>query len=879
MTIERWQRVKELFAVALETQPSERSAFLDQACADDASLRSELEGLLAAHEEAGTRFLNDPDTTSEVGAGSSGTASTRIGCRIGAYQLVEEIGVGGMGEIYRAIRADDQYRKQVAVKLVRAGEDSMFVIDRFRKERQVLASLDHPNIARLLDGGTTEDGVPYFVMELIEGQPIDEYCDNHRLPITARLILFLQVCSAVQYAHQRLIIHRDLKPSNILVTSDEVPKLLDFGIAKILDPAAASGSAEPTISLFRLLTPRYASPEQIKGEAITTASDVYSLGVVLYELLTGHRPYRIGAGAPHKIAQAVCEFEPERLSTALWRTERCEMTGSLSHITPASVSAVRDGSPDKLCKRLRGDLDNIVLMALRKEPQRRYASVDQFATDIRRHLENLPVSASKGTLQYRTSKFIMRHKAGAAATAIVAITLPVGMVITVHEARIARAERIRAERRLDDIRGLANTLLFDVHDAIQDLPGTTPARKVLVEKSLKYLDGVMTETGSNASVKREVATAYEKMGDVQGNPDVANLGDTAGALQSYRKALTIRQWLGMSLTGENDVLRQVADYEKIGLCLLRMGNFSEALDNLREAVKLNENLTKPAPSAAAQDFLAGAYFYLARGLTESGDYPAALGNYQKAAAIRENQHSDAPAMQSRIQMRLAGTYGYMSGVYSAQGNLEQAIVLQAKARDIMERLLQSDPKNATYQEFASEGYYWVGHYQQKAGHAQSARENFTKALSGFEALATADPADARLQQYLGYCYRGIGMTLATQEKTSAGLASLERALTILQKLRAADGTSTDKLTDVADTQAAIAAAYQTSAESGKAAKATTQVAWMQARTWYEKSLETWKQIKRLGKVSALNSAEPERIQKQITHCDVALARLQASNRR
>jgi eukaryotic-like serine/threonine-protein kinase len=547
-------------------------------------------------------------------------------------------------------------------------------------------------------------------------------------------------------------------------------------------------------------------------------------------------------------------------------------------ITAASVSAARDGSPEKLGERLRGDLDNIVLMALRKEPQRRYASVDQFAMDIRQHLENLPVIASKLTLQYRTSKFIRRHKAGVAASAIVAITVLVGMAATLHEAHIADAERTRAVQRLNDIRGLANTLLFDVHDAIRDLPGTTPARKVLVEKSLKYLDGIMSETGRNASVQREVATAYEKMGDVQGNPDVANLGDKAGALQSYRKALIIRQSLGRSPAVEDEVLPLVADHEKIGMCLLRMGSIQEALDNFREAVRLNENLIKTAPGPAAEDFLAGSYFNLARGLAETGDYPAALDSYQKAAVIRQNQHGDNPAIEARIQMRLAGTYGLMSGVYSAQGNLGQAIVLQTKGRVIMERLLQTDPKNATYQEYTSEGYYWVGYYQRKAGQLANAQKNFVHALIGFDALAAADPVDARLQQYLGYCHQGIGTTLAAQGRTSAGLASLDHSLAILQRLRATDPTSTERLSDVADTQAAIAAAYETSAESREASKSATQAAWLQARTWYRQSLDTWKQIKQLEQTSALN-AEPERIQRQITRCDSMLARMQASSGR
>ena len=277
MNAERWQRVKQLLEEAIALAPTERSSFLDRACEGDTQLRREVMSLLSSHEQAGTGFLKDP----AIDLNAAIPANARPGRRIGVYQITEEIGHGGMGEVYRAVRADGQYTKEVAIKLVRSGIDSAFVQQRFRNERQILASLDHPNIARLLDGGTTDDGVPYLVMELIEGERIDTFCDEHKLSITERLRLFRQVCAAVQFAHQRLVIHRDIKPSNILVTKDGTPKLLDFGIAKIFDPTAEDGG-ETTIG--RAMTPEYASPEQIRGEPITTASDVYSLGVVLYQL-------------------------------------------------------------------------------------------------------------------------------------------------------------------------------------------------------------------------------------------------------------------------------------------------------------------------------------------------------------------------------------------------------------------------------------------------------------------------------------------------------------------------------------------------------------------------------------------------------------------
>jgi serine/threonine protein kinase len=311
MTPERWQQVREVFDGALALGREERGAYLEKSCVHDPDLRHEVESLLSSDQEAGIAFLNTP----AVDLSRPGPfPASRVGRRIGAYNILEEIGHGGMGEVYRAARADGQYEKQVAIKLVRGGYDTAAVLERFRHERQILASLDHPNIARLLDGGTTDEGVPYLVMELIGGTPIDEYCNSHQLSVTERLRLFLQVCSAVQYAHQRLVIHRDIKPGNILVTKEGIPKLLDFGIAKILDPNSGS---ETTVA--GPMTPEYASPEQIRGEPITTATDVYSLGVVLYRLVAGRSPYPAKTRTPHDFALAICEWEPERPSTVISR--------------------------------------------------------------------------------------------------------------------------------------------------------------------------------------------------------------------------------------------------------------------------------------------------------------------------------------------------------------------------------------------------------------------------------------------------------------------------------------------------------------------------------------------------------------------------------
>ena len=314
MNPERWKRVREVFDQAIVVPEGDRAAFLDSVCSGDIELRQEVESLLRSHQEAGSIFLEKPAADLKAALADAAEHGSRAGRRVGVYRLIEQIGEGGMGEVYRAERADGMYDKQVAIKFVRVGFDTKAVLERFRHERQVLASLDHPNIARLLDGGTTEEGIPYLVMELIEGIPFDQYCEIHKLNVTERLKLFLQVCSAVQYAHQHLVIHRDIKPGNILVTKEGVPKLLDFGIAKILDPATGSQA-----TAINPMTPEYASPEQVRGEPITTSTDVYSLGVVLYQLLTGRSPYPQSTHVPHEYARAICEYEPERPSIAVAR--------------------------------------------------------------------------------------------------------------------------------------------------------------------------------------------------------------------------------------------------------------------------------------------------------------------------------------------------------------------------------------------------------------------------------------------------------------------------------------------------------------------------------------------------------------------------------
>src|SRR5215469_3898221 len=521
MTPAEWNRVKELFQTALDLDPSQRVAFLAENCHDD-QIRTEVERLLRNYQEAAS-FFNDPalnplweDRTTE-GSSDSRAASTLFttpfeteeekpmtGRRLGAYKVVRCIGQGGMAAVFLATRADDEYQKQVAIKLVHQGLDSRELLSRFRNERQTLADLDHPNIVKLLDGGSTPEGAPFLVMDYVEGTAIDEYCDHHKLCVGDRLRLFSKVCEALQYAHRKSIVHRDLKPSNILVTNDGTPKVLDFGIAKVLSPQTSAQTLTLTQTRTRCMTPAYASPEQMRGKPVTTATDIYSLGVVLYELLSGHRPYRLKEHTALELERAICEQEPEPPSTAVSRVET-EITSSGIAVTktPELVSQTREGSPEKLRRHLRGDLDNIVLKALQKEPERRYGSVKEFEADIDRHLKHLPVTARPSSLGCRASKFGQRHKTEVSLCVLGLLVVAGAAVIFTLDAFRLR-ERRAGGTPIPRIQSLA-VLPFD------NLFGD-PAQEYFSDGTTDALIGDLSQIDSLRVISRTSTMRYKKSG-------------------------------------------------------------------------------------------------------------------------------------------------------------------------------------------------------------------------------------------------------------------------------------------------------------------------------------------------------------------------------
>ena len=866
MNSERWQQVKKMLDGALALASGERSIYLEHACGEDSELRNEVEALLHHHQLAGASFLNQPAVDLQRPLTDSGTMPLRIGRSVGVYQILEEIGRGGMGAVYRAARVDGQYEKQVAVKFVRGGYDTASVLERFRHERQILASLDHPNIARLLDGGTTEDGIPYLVMELIEGTPIDHYCDAHSLNVTQRLKLFCQVCSAVQYAHQHLVIHRDIKPSNVLVSSEGIPKLLDFGIAKILDPSVNS---QPT--LVHPLTPEYASPEQIRGEPITTSTDEYSLGVVLYQLLTGCSPYRVNTSLPHELSCAITETEPQRPSAVVLVSENARPSDHHAEVAPARIPLSCEGPPAKLHRRLAGDLDNIVLKAMRKEPQRRYGSVEQFAEDIRRHLDGLPVTARQDSWSYRAGKFIRRHTAAVAATLIVIITLAIGMAVTLREKRIA-------ERRFNDVRKLANSLIFEVHDSIRDLPGSTAARKLLVSRGLEYLDSLNQQAQGDASLQKELAAAYERVGDVLGHPYSANLGDTTGALQSYRKALNIRESLAAARPSDEQLRGELAgNYFRIANVLESTGDLGGALDAVRKALPITQLMAAGTNSPAVADQFAGSYYFTAGLLGQMGDPAGALENYQRAASIREAalriDSSNGP-----LRTHLAADYSGMALSVKKKGDLAQAVQMQEKAVQILEEVSQAHPNNGMLREYLAEAINRFAGFRKDQGDEPGALEAYRRAHQIFQDLLAADPKNSLAKANVAFSANGIGETLVVLGKPDSAVEIFREALATFQEMSPTTGNRYVR-TALANTYSGLGHAFSTLATARNIPASDRRQKWREARSWYEKGLGVW--IDK-DKRAELESDEREELQiatQNIARCDSALLGVGAAGQR
>jgi eukaryotic-like serine/threonine-protein kinase len=631
MASERWRQVEEIFDGAVSLPAAERGPWLRRRCGGDAELRREIESLLAADGAAG-EFLERPAAAPETAPPESAA-----GRRIGPYAVERKLGEGGMSTVYVAARADEEYRRQVAIKVFGYGADRRDLVERFRAERQILALLDHPNIARLLDGGTTDDGLPYLVMEYIDGVPIDHYCDERRLSVEERIELFRQVCSAVQYAHQNLVVHRDIKPSNILVTADGVPHLLDFGIAKLLEGSSLTRTAAAaTATGQRLMTPHYASPEQVEGKPVTTATDVYSLGVLLFVLLTGRLPYRLAGDRLGAVEQAVLEQQPERPSVAAGR--------------------------QKLVRKLAGDLDNIVLTALRKEPARRYASVELLAEDLRRYRTGLPVLARPSTLGYRVSKFVGRHRLGVGVAVLLALViLGLAATMTVQAARLARQrDEIRRERdKAVQVAGFLEEI-FSAADPVRARGETVTAREVLDRGAARITAELADQPEVQAALAAAIGRSYGGLG----------LYDRAEAL--LEQSLTVRR----RVFGASHPKVAESLYD-LGTLYYSAGKLDLAEATFRRVVQMRRKLLGGADPAVAEGLNALGLVFVA-----NAKFDAAEPVLREALAInREHYGNNNEEVGSNL--------GNLGLLMKQKGDLAAAEALYSEALAIFRRLFDA----------------------------------------------------------------------------------------------------------------------------------------------------------------------------------------------
>ena len=795
-----WGRVRDLFHEALELEPASREPFLSKIDERDPDLAAKVRSLLAAHDETGG-ILDAPPAA--LHAPADGRRASP-GDRLGPYRILEEIGRGGMGVVYRATRDDESFTKDVAIKLIDPFLRSDEILKRFRAERQILAMLEHPHIARLIDGGTAHDGSPFLVMQYVAGRPLLAYCDEHQLGLEQRLALFLVVCDAVQFAHQHLVVHRDLKSDNILVTEDGSPRLLDFGIAKLLS-SERGPAVTVTAPMHRMLTPDYASPEQIRGEPATVAGDVYSLGVVLYELLSGSLPLHFPTRSHEEILRIVAESDPPRPSSVVARS-------------PAGEAARRRGdTTSRLRRRLAGDLDDVTLKALEKDPARRYATVEQFAQDIRRHLEGYPVVARGRSTAYLASRFLRRHRAALISASLVLMALVAGLAGTTWQAR-------RADRRFKEVRELANAVVFDLHDAIANLPGSTRAREMLVHHALRYLDGLSRESKGDASLQRELALAYLRVGDVQGRPMFPNLGQTSPAMASYDRALALLREASRARPESASIVHDLIVVSQrradlLGITLNRTGEAMEEISSIRQ--RILAELSRHPDDAVLQGDLAVTYgrlIILKHAAADTSGADAECRGYldlaerilgarpddpearrgaliacTRMAEFREMRgHRDSAAVFYRRALGLArdavaasphntdaardlsivyGTYGLF---LANGGEIDSALAVSNRGMAIVEDLAAKDPDNVLLRSDVAEAVHDIGDVLMKGRRYPAAQREFSESYERFKAIAAADTANAESRIFMARCSRGAGE--ACRRLSDEADAQTERSL-------------------------------------------------------------------------------------------------------
>ncbi len=776
-----WTRVKHELLALLELPPAAGRDRLAELAKENPELAVEVQSLYAAADESAP-FLAVPALELASGAGTEPSGAP---ARVGAWRLESEVGRGGMGTVWRAQRDDGAFEQTVAVKFVRPELASELLRRRLIAERNILAGLHHESIARLLDGGVTADGVPYLVLEFVDGEPIDAWCNRRALPVADRLRLFLAVCAAVDFAHRKLVLHRDIKSSNVLVDSQGRPKLLDFGIAKLLGPEAAEADWT-ALGFARPLTPEWASPEQLRGDPLTTASDVYSLGVLLCSILTGERPHRWTGQSPDELARQIAEGGTAPIGGILRR---------------ASVPGIER-------RALRGDLERVLGRALAAQPEQRYGSAAELAADLERFLDGRPVSAHPPALTYRLGKFVLRHRAGTAAAAIVTASLVLATVVSLRQARIAEVERARAERRFNDVRRLANVVLFDVYASLDKVSGAMAARRLLVDNALRYLDDLAAEAGDEPALLSELAMAYERVGEMQGLPEWQSEGRTGDALASFERALAFHR--RARAPGESRPPADLAEARVLtglGSILAARGDSASALARHREALALLERVVANAPTTQARLDLALTQVAVGDDIWELGDIPAAAAVYTEARITARAALDADPA--SAHAVRQLGVVEQRLGDAAAEvGDWPRAVEHHAASLAVDRELALRQPDNIEIQRDLGTDLSRLGVGQLKRGAATDALISHREAIRLREALLAGDPLDARARDDLAESRHEAAKALAMLRRETEARAEVAAAVELRRALLARDPSNArwgDALASVLETRAAIEA--------------------------------------------------------------------------
>ena len=756
MNAEPWDEIEALVAEAMELTPAERNRLLEAKCAGRPQFRAEVESLLASHDKA-EGFLDSPtasaDQTSRLQVHSS------VGEIVGRFRLTERIGEGGMGVVYRGERADGEFVEYAAVKLISVPVHNVDALKRFRIERQVLATLNHPDIVTLIDGGLTESGQAYLAMKFVDGVPITEYCARQALALADRLRLFQRVCAAVQYAHTNSVVHRDLKPSNILVTPGGIPKILDFGVAKLLDPSGTAIDATAT-SAIRPLTPTYASPEHLRGLPVTTACDVYALGVLLYELLAGIRPYDVSDKPLDAMLAIVTTFDPARPSHA----------------------CARNGAPYD-AGRLRGDLDAIVLKAMSKEPARRYASAQELSEDIRRHLTGQPVIAREPSLTYIIGSLARRHRAAFTAAAISVVALAAALAVSLWQTRVAVTERNRAAQRFNDVRQLANALIFKIHDQVSPLAGSTPVRQSIVAEGLTYLEKLGRDAAGDEVLQIELGKAYHRIGSIQGKPSEANLGDREGAAASLRRSIALLSAVARDGTGPREASLELGRAQlSLSMVVNIMGHRDEALAAARSAVALAEAMTqRNSKDDDARRLLGSSYFQVA--LVVNGD--EAVATWQRAGQVFDALLHDRPEDADR-QRNVALVNKDLGGTYSTRGDLPAALQHHRRAQALDEQRLAANPGSRQAAFDVAVDATQIAALHVRNGRWSEAAEGYERSVGMFKKLADSDPSDRLARTWVLLNYVELGKALLELHESRRALDSARRAVQVGETVRSLD---------------------------------------------------------------------------------------------